>query len=64
MLNLKHDTRSDQSNELGVVTAKVVGLIGLCHSFVNDPVLLKANNQWSLNNNDAEESKDERINAA
>jgi len=45
MLNLKHDTRSDQSNELGVLAAKVVGLIGLCHSFVNDPVLLKANNQ-------------------
>ncbi len=44
MLNLKQDMSSEQSTELGVLCAKVVGLLGLCHSFVNDPVLLKANN--------------------
>ena len=31
-----------------MLCAKVIAAIGLCHSFVNDPVLLKANNQEAL----------------
>lgn len=47
---------------------KVIAAIGLCHQFVNDPVLLRATNQEALTqqmsgysqdgHNDGEESKD------
>ena len=39
------DVSADKNREIGTKCAKVIAAIGLCHQFVNDPVLLRATNQ-------------------
>ena len=49
-------------NDLGFICARVIAAIGIFHSFVNDPIQLKATNQQTLKNQriqDLEEVKSE-----
>ena len=45
---MKQGSKTYRNQKFGVLCAKCIAAIGLCHSFVNDPVLLKANNQEAL----------------
>ena len=44
ILQLKQGSKTYRNQRFGVLCAKCIASIGLCHSFVNDPVLLKATN--------------------
>ena len=44
LLELKHKSDSQKNIEFGILCAKVVAAIGLCHNFAHDPVKLKATN--------------------
>lgn len=48
ILELKQSSDSQKSVDFGVICAKVIAFIGLCHPFVTDPILLKANNQSTI----------------
>lgn len=51
-MELKQSSDSRKSIDFGVICAKVIAFIGLCHPFVTDPVLLKANNQSTIRQGD------------
>ena len=73
ILQLKQRSSTCKNHRIGVMSGKVIAAIGLCHQFVNDPVLLRATNQEALtsqsqvfsqdarddNDNDQEESKEQ-----
>ena len=44
ILQLKQRSASRRNQEIGQMSGKVIAAIGLCHQFVNDPVLLRATN--------------------
>jgi hypothetical protein len=44
ILELKQKCKTDKNQQFGIICARIVGAIGFCHSFVNDPILLKATN--------------------
>jgi hypothetical protein len=45
ILELKQVDKSPKAIDFGVACAKVIAFIGICHPFVTDPILLRANNQ-------------------
>jgi hypothetical protein len=62
ILELKQNCNTAKNQQFGVICARVVAAIGFCHSFVNDPILLKATNQETLKTEriqDLEEIKDD-----
>jgi len=44
ILELKQKCYTAKSQQFGIICARVVAAIGFFHSFVNDPILLKATN--------------------
>jgi hypothetical protein len=66
VVELDKKRRSQDNNlELSILCAKCVAQIGLCHTFVNQPTLLRANNQEALATQSIsnEESKDQITNS-
>jgi hypothetical protein len=48
ILELKKNCNTAKNQKFGVICARIIAAIGFCHSFVNDPILLKATNQETL----------------
>ena len=48
ILQLKQRSKSSKNQSIGIMSGKVLAAIGLCHNFVNDPLLLRATNQEAL----------------
>lgn len=48
VLALKQRSSTYKNQKIGQMCGKVIAAIGLCHQFVNDPVLLRATNQEAL----------------
>jgi len=65
LLELKQQYKNKKNKEFAILCAKCIASIGLCHSFVNDPVLLKASNQSTITSHtkSVEETKDDDKNA-
>jgi len=55
ILELSQKYKTENNRKLSVVCARCIACIGLCHPFVNDPLLLKASNQKTAIQNDFEE---------
>ena len=44
ILELKHSCFTAKNQQFGSLCGRVIGAIGISHSFVNDPILLKVTN--------------------
>lgn len=44
ILEVKHTFTTEKSEKLAIICARCIAYIGLCHPFVNDPLILKATN--------------------